>query len=888
VNYAFSNKELQKNAVANTNDADTSTTTASDENETADYVAALVAEKLNAKADNLDRETAFFTLGVDSILTQDIIAALEKRYENLSATLLFEHPNINALAAYLVRKGPKAPTVKQAFPPIPLANVPAPAPETLKPQRFSDVNRTLHKTPHIQRPSAGGYDIAVIGMSGRFPKAPDLQQYWRNLMEGKDCIDEIPPERWDKQFMYNGKAGSPDSIYGTWGGFLENIDKFDPLFFNISPKEAIEMDPQQRLFLQCVHETMECAGYGNPALYKNDHVGVFVGVMWNEYSILASENGMQLNKYAGPGTLYWAIPNRVSYCMDFKGPSIAVDTACSSSLTAIDQACQSIMRGDCAMALAGGVNLSLHPYKYMYLSQARFLSLDGRCRAFGQDGTGYVPGEGVGAILLKSLEEAKRSGDNILGVICGTSMNHGGKATGFTVPNPEAQAEIIETAIRRANISAEQISYLEAHGTGTSLGDPIEIAGLTTAYRKFTDRKQFCPIGSVKSNIGHLEAAAGIASIIKVLLGFHNDTIPKSIHSEKENTNITFTDTPFYVAHQALPWKPENGKPRYAGISSFGAGGSNVHVVIRDHISSDTRTDPPRQKYIFALSARNEESLKNYAQKFIDYLQSPALSGQAAVENVLNQEQIMQRLRSITSEILSLDPYFIDYDADFIDELNFDPFLLMTLTSKIHASFQIPAEFSLFEEARSLRELASGLTPLLASKNVQPQDNQIRKKPVRIDDLTYTLLTGRKAMDQRLCFVAHDIDEVLRQLHGYLQNAPNSTVYQGNAKKKDSDFAAMFGGSAGKEMVEAMIRHRDVDKLARIWAEGIDIAWHKVFEWSDARRLNLPSYPFQKKSFWIESPKKHRLSLSKLHPFIESNISDFSGFKFSIRPDDKS
>ncbi|MGA1823080.1 MAG: SDR family NAD(P)-dependent oxidoreductase [bacterium] len=512
--------------------------------------------------------------------------------------------------------------------------------------------------PRRMPQSERGYEIAVIGMSGRFPKAPTLDVYWQNLVEGKDCIEEIPRERWEYNQFFDPDPNKPNKSYGKWGGFIEDIDKFDPLFFNISPREAEQMDPQQRLLLECTWGTMEDAGYGDRNTYKDKLVGLFIGAMWNEYSLIANQNGFLKNEYCGPGSIYWAIANRISYIMDFKGPSIALDTACSSSLVAMHLACQSILHGDSDIAIAGGVNLSMHPSKYIYLSQSRFLSQDGRCRSFGINGTGYVPGEGVGAVLLKSLDKARADGDHIYGVIRGSSTNHGGKATGFTVPNPEAHTSLIVKAFERAHISPEQIGYIECHGTGTALGDPIEIRGLTKAFEQYTHTKQFCPIGSVKSNIGHLEAAAGVAALIKVLLCMEHNQIPKSLHSEVKNPNIAFDTTPFYVVNETTDWQATHSKPMVAGISSFGAGGANAHLVVESYASNEApaytiqTNRESAEPHLIVLSAKNQQRLQEYAHKMAEYLKN---TGHRLVEIAytlqVGREAMDERIALLASSI---------------------------------------------------------------------------------------------------------------------------------------------------------------------------------------------------------------------------------------------
>ncbi|QSQ25574.1 SDR family NAD(P)-dependent oxidoreductase [Pyxidicoccus parkwayensis] len=557
------------------------------------WLTGLIAKRIGADASAVDREESFFALGVESVMVKDIMRELDQRYAGLSPTLLFERPNLRELAVYLTSRSQRTSTPA----------VPAPGVET--PSRSTKSTSSL--------PARA---IAVIGMSGRFPKAPDLEVYWRNLLAGLDCITEIPADRWDYRRYFHPDPTHADTTYGRWGGFIEDVDKFDPLFFNISVREAEQMDPQQRLFLECAWETLEHAGYGNRKLLREANVGLFVGAMWNEYSVITAEQGTFKGRYAGPGSLYWQIANRVSYFLDLTGPSIALDTACSSSLTAVHLACQSILDGECRMALAGGVNLSLHPDKYLYLGQLRFLSTDGRCRSFGEGGTGYVPGEGVGAVLLKPLEQALADGDSIHAVIRGTSVNHGGRASGFTVPNPRQQGKLVETALSRAGVSASELGYIECHGTGTALGDPIEIQGLTQAFAHggAEGRKQFCAIASAKSSIGHLEAAAGIAGLIKAALCVQRGRIPPNLHSRVKNHDIDFASGPFFVAEEVLDFPSREGS-RFAGLSSFGAGGSNAHAVLqwRDDWNIPT-ADDARPELVF-LSAASEPQLVEAARR---------------------------------------------------------------------------------------------------------------------------------------------------------------------------------------------------------------------------------------------------------------------------------
>ncbi|WP_184674459.1 type I polyketide synthase, partial [Rhodanobacter sp. A1T4] len=355
-----------------------------------------------------------------------------------------------------------------------------------------------------------------------------------------------------------------------------------------------------------------------------------------------------------------SIANRISYYCNFNGPSLALDTMCSSSLTAIHLACQSLQRGGCAVAIAGGVNVSVHPNKYLMLAQGKFISGKGRCESFGEGGEGYVPGEGVGAVLLKPLAQAKADGDHIYGVIKATAINHGGKTNGYTVPNPNAQAKVIEQALRESGIDARAVSYIEAHGTGTSLGDPIEIAGLSKAFRNWTQDTQFCAIGSAKSNIGHCESAAGIAGVTKVLLQLKHQQLVPSLHSSVLNPNIDFEGTPFVVQQALAPWpRPMvevNGVkregPRIAGISSFGAGGANAHVVIEEYVApvAPQVTNGPA---LIVLSARHDDRLREQVQQLLHAITSDTDIALADLAYTLQvgREAMEERLGLVVSSL---------------------------------------------------------------------------------------------------------------------------------------------------------------------------------------------------------------------------------------------
>ncbi len=593
--------------------------------QTESYIKTLIAAKLGLSSREIEPDESLFALGLDSMILSDIMVELSRTFGDLPPTLLFERPNLTKLLAYFEQEGLTVQGVGDEHAAAPAANGDERAVTAATSTAASAASAQGEVPMAGSTVVAGkGYDIAIIGMSGRFPQARTVRELWDNLVAGKDSVVEIPPERWDHTAYAGARSDKGAISYSIWGGFVDDVDRFDPLFFNISPREAEEMDPQQRLFLESVWEAMEDAGYAARERYEDRDVGLYVGVMWDGYSMLANERGHLAGTYKGPGTLTWAIPNRVSYFMNLKGPSVAVDTACASSLSAIHLACQSILAGDCEMAIAGGVNLSIHPYKYIYLSQSQFLSSHGRCKSFGEGGDGYVPGEGVAAIVLKPLAQAMADGDRVLGVIRGSASNHGGRATGFTVPNPEQQAALIEKSMERADLYADEVGYIECHGTGTALGDPIEIRGLELAFSRRARTERSYPIGSVKSNIGHLEATAGIASVIKVLLAMQQRKIPPSLHSDVENHKLALAQTPFRVVKRVEEWTVEPGRKRVASVSAFGAGGSNAHLLIEEPPQPSPLTDGRGRGYaqpeVILLSARDSGRLEAQVRRLRDFL----------------------------------------------------------------------------------------------------------------------------------------------------------------------------------------------------------------------------------------------------------------------------
>lgn len=472
-----------------------------------------------------------------------------------------------------------------------------------------------------------GLEIAVIGLSGRFPGAKNIAEFWENLKNGVESRSFFT----DEELLAAGEdpAMIKNPNYVKSGGIVDNVDLFDAAFFGFFPREVEILDPQHRFFLECAWESLENAGYD--ANRYEGLIGVFAGVSMNTYimNYIQSKGGMVSS---AEGYLLTIgndkdfLTTKTSYKMNLKGPSIDVQTACSTSLTAIYLACQSLLSYQCDMALAGGTSISIPQIRGYYYQEGMILSPDGHCRAFDANAGGTVGGNGTGVVVLKRLAEAIEDGDHIYAVIKGSACNNdGGQRVGYTAPGVEGQADVVAMALAAANVEPETITYIETHGTGTTLGDPIEVAALAQVFRERTDKKGFCAIGAVKANVGHLDAAAGVTGLIKTALALKNSMIPPSINYEKPNPKIDFANSPFYVNTEFSEWKPE-GLPKRAGVSSFGIGGTNVHVVLEE-APPVTESSASRDFQMLALSAKTDTALATMTTNLAEYLkQQPGIN----------------------------------------------------------------------------------------------------------------------------------------------------------------------------------------------------------------------------------------------------------------------
>ncbi|WP_437786899.1 SDR family NAD(P)-dependent oxidoreductase [Sorangium sp. So ce1097] len=552
----------------------------------------------------LDRSRGFFATGITSLMAielQNRLQAAVGRVHALPSTLVFDFPTVEELSAYLTRA----------------LSGRAPAPRQVE-------ARSAGAAP-------GREPIAIVGLGCRFPGgADDPDTFFQLLLEGRDAITEVPKDRWDIDAYYSPDPDAPGKMSSRHGGFLRDIRGFDPEFFGIAPREAAGMDPQHRLMLEVSWEALESAGLPREKL-AGSQTGVFVGILGSDYHLrrLQRDDPKQMDAYFGTGVLGSAVAGRISYALGLKGPAMVVDTACSSSLVAVHLACRSLLLGECDLALAGGVNVLLSPNGGVLLSRSRALAADGRCKTFDASADGYVRSEGCGVVVLKRLSAALADGDDVLAVIAGSAVNQDGASGGFTVPSGSSQQELIRRALVDAGVNPADVGYVEAHGTGTPLGDPIEARALGAVLSEGRLQGKPFLLGSVKTNIGHLEAAAGIAGLIKVVLSLRHERIPPHLHLKQQNPRISPAEVPARIPTEPVPWAA-GAERRIAGVSSFGLSGTNAHVVVAE---APQRGAPapvdvlPGGAHLVPLSAHSEGGLKAVARAYRSFLAEGAPGG---------------------------------------------------------------------------------------------------------------------------------------------------------------------------------------------------------------------------------------------------------------------
>ncbi|MEO1133148.1 MAG: type I polyketide synthase, partial [Cyanobacteria bacterium J06639_1] len=621
--------------------------------------------------------------------------------------------------------------------------------------------------------------IAIVGMGCRFPGASDPDAYWQLLHRGGDAISEVPQDRWDVDAYFNETPATPGKTNTRWGGFLEQVDRFDPGFFGISPREAERMDPQQRVVLEVAWESLEQAGI-DPAGLSGSSTGFFIGCGNTDFTRVLSRNIGRASAYDGVGGTLSVSSCRFSYFLNLRGPSMAVETACSSSLVALHLACQSLRNRETDMCMAGGVSLMLIPDPTIAYSQSRMMAPDGRCKTFDASADGYVRGEGCGVIVLKRLSDAIAAGDPIQALVRGTAVNQDGLSNGLTAPNGPSQQAVIRQALANAGVAPHQIDYVEAHGTGTSLGDPIEMRSLQAVMKEGRDPDETCWIGSVKTNIGHLENAAGMAGVIKVVLALKQQEIPPHLHLQQLNPMIALEGTPFDIPTRSQSWPIRTGHNRLAGVSSFGFGGTNAHVIIEEAPPALVRASERNNGKAFYMGGDRPLRLLPLSTKQNGHANAPALTYQ---------------------DVRALSPEEPQPEGD-------RPLHLLPLSAKTE---------------RALRELAERYVTFLSDR-----------PGVSMGDVCFTAGCGRSHFEHRLAAVAATPSQLREQLEAFARGNGDSSgtksdaIYDTTARKAKK-VAFLFTGQGsqyanmGRELYETQpVFRQALDRCHGILSEYLD------------------------------------------------------------------
>ena len=609
------------------------------------------------------------------------------------------------------------------------------------------------------------------------------EKYWELLARRGDAIREVPRDRWNVDDYYDPEL-APGTMNTRWGGFIDDVDQFDPAFFDLGQREASSMDPQQRLLLETAWEALEDAALA-PDHTAGSKTGAFVGMCSLDYGSL---HGIPPPRGNTGVSLSIAV-NRLSYWFDWTGPSFVVDTACSASLLSVHLASDSLRRGECRMAVAGGVNLILSPTTTVSFSQAGMMAPDGRCKTFDESADGYVRGEGCGLVVLKRLSHALEDGDRILALILGSATNQDGRTNGLTAPKGTAQIAVIREALRLANVSPHQVSYVEAHGTGTTLGDAVEVAALAEALGDGRGPERPCVLSAAKSNIGHLESAAGIAGLTKVVLALRNEAIPPVAHFRSLNPKISFRGVPFSIPTEVTPWPAPRGS-RYAGLSSFSFGGSNVHLVLGEAPDIPDTVDPVGPPYVLPLAAKSDWSLERLACRTAEFLSRHIETRAADVCHTAAQ-------------------------------------------GRCHFSHRLAVVGnSTGELAQLLRSAADGISVYrgVASNppaKVAPDFENVPQQP--------------HDTEPRLTQIIENANRDLREL----ASCSVTELLAGSTVEAEAlaQFAVQYVQEPRRVLAQA---------LAALWVRGHSIDWNAWLSPHHPRKIGLPTYPFQRRRCWLE------------------------------------
>ena len=816
----------------------------------------------------IDPQQGFRDLGIDSLMALELRNRVEKSVgQPVPATIAFDCPNLDALTKYLGREV------------FAIAEPREQAAASVRPVREARRRDRSMSDP-----------IAIIGLGCRYPGgANDPDTFWSMLHEGVDATTEVPASRWNVDAFYDSDPEAPGKMITKRGGFIDGIDAFDPQFFGISPREALGMDPQQRLLLEVTWEALEHAGQAADRM-AGSRTAVFVGAGEGEYGQMIARGNVaaSLQAYLGTGNSTSVASGRLSYVLGLHGPSVTINTACSSSLVAVHLACQSLRGDDCDMAVAGGVNVMLTPASTIVLSKARMLSPEGRCKTFSAEADGFARSEGCGIVVLKRLSDAQADGDRVLAVIRGTALNQDGRSSGITVPNGNAQEAVIREALSRSGVEPADVDYVEAHGTGTSLGDPIEVKALASALSRERSARHPLRIGSVKTNIGHTEIAAGVAGLIKVVLSLQHEEIPAHLHFDRPSPHIAWDSMPIVVPTRSTPWT-QGERRRIAGVSSFGFSGTNAHVIVEEAPSRDAETSSnDRPLHLLALSAKTEEGLVEVTERMAGRLAAdPGVSiadfcftANAGRSHFAHRQAItakdFQSLSSALTELAGgktpMSARTGEADAPELQKVAFvfggelDP--------------ERPFGRELFETQPVFRSALERCADILAGQIDEPLLDALY--PVRSRESKMSART----LEAATCAVQYAFSEMWRawgirpaavsgrgageyiaacvagaiSLEDALRQAVSSN---GNAAPK-IDLASLTGESiaacrATLEILPVSRAGQDewtavLDSLASLYILGVPIDWAGFDGGYSRNKIALPTYPFQRQRYWIDPP----------------------------------
>jgi 3-oxoacyl-(acyl-carrier-protein) synthase/acyl carrier protein len=574
---------------------------------------------LKLSPQKINPEENLVDMGYDSISLTKLATSLSKHYElEITPALFFGYATLNRLCDYFMKEHTEPMTLFYRGEVINTQQRPTETkqqPPTETKQKTPSPSPVNRQGWPVHSPDTGAEPIAIIGISGRFPDARNVDEMWDILFDGKTAVEKIPADRFDWQSYGGDAVNNTEEINATWCGNIPGVKEFDPLFFEISPREAETMDPRQRLLLQESWKALEDAGYGATQL-KAGKVGVFVGVEQGDYQLITGGDALITSNHDA------ILAARISYFLNLDGPVVAINTACSSGLVAAHQACQSLRSTECDTAIAAGVSLILTPMSHAGMSKAGMLSEEGKCFVFDKRANGIVPGEAVVAVVLKRLSRALEDGDPVYGVIRGSGINYDGKTNGITAPSGIAQANLLKEIYDRNKINPEDITYVVTHGTGTKLGDPVEVNALNDAFKKYTDQQSYCALTSAKTNFGHTLAASGLVSLVSLVQAMQHNTIPASLHFEEKNDYIQWASSPFYVNQQNRTWLPQAGKPLMGAVSAFGMSGTNAHMVVQTQGSTARKQPQNLPYYLLPLSAKTAACLEEKISDMVVFLES--------------------------------------------------------------------------------------------------------------------------------------------------------------------------------------------------------------------------------------------------------------------------